>query len=125
MATINIPVTDLTDFFIYYLSASIKDLDPETKKEFEKLFRFGGMKKFNIVNKAKFLQRYKILLQSMNNRQATRIEIISGDRPGEKTPDKKRPTVTRKIVRLIKSVDSERDAGFNSVHVATRLMEWC
>ena len=115
MSVIRIPTSELSDFFIYYLAGVISSSDSEQKKELEKLFKFGGMRKFQVDNKARFLQRYRIFTNSLNDRQATRIEIVSDGFEGEITPDEKRPTVTKKIMRLLRRLTGTKNESLQEM----------
>lgn len=103
MSVIRLTVSDLYDFYIFEIAEAMKTASPETRKYFEKIFRSAALKKFNLENKTRFLQRHRIFQNSLENNQNSRIEIVP-EKDGKIEPDKKRPAISQKLLDIIRKL---------------------
>jgi hypothetical protein len=115
MGVIRLTVNEQFDFFIFRIAGDILSAEPEAKKQYEKMFRLSGLKKFRQDNRGRFLQKERLFLNSLNNKQVTRIEIETDPVPGEITPDEKRPTITKKLMRIIRRLTGTKNEGLQEM----------
>ena len=108
MSVIRLTVSDLYDWYIFELGEIIKTADPEIRKEYETIFRYAGLKKFNLENKKRFLQRHKIFENSLQNNQNSRIEITP-EGAGKTEPKKKRPSISQKLLDIIRKLTGTKN----------------
>lgn len=101
MAIIRIPISAAADFMTYFIAKSVAESD-EDKNELSKLFKLAGLRKFQLDNKERFMQKYKIFIRSLHNNEISTIQFIQDDEDIKIEPDKERPKITTKLKRLIR-----------------------
>jgi hypothetical protein len=100
----------------------IKTATREQKKELEKRFKFAGMRKFEVDNKPRFWQKYKLFIMSLHNKELTTVQYIQDGEP-DIEPDKERPTVSKVIKKFIRRLTGSSNESLQELFLKELITE--